>query len=856
MSTAAANDRLPIIDLPTGEQTRSVGTLQVLKEATRVALPLKGVDISARVADRVASVTVKETFRNTYTEHLEAVYIFPLSGGCAVSHFELRVGQRIIKGLVRERAEARKEYAQAISEGKRAALLEQERDDVFTVQVGNLPPGEEVTVSLTYSERLPFFEDGKTELRLPLVVAPRYIPGNAVDGSAAGEGIEPDTDLVPDASRITPPRLVPGHDPQVAVSIAVELVVDEASGGPAFADLACSQHATRTSMGSGVVKVELSRTDERLNRDFVLRWRLSGGAVKSSLLVHKASDGNTYAMLSVLPPRREGYLGAPRDVVFVLDRSGSMSGTKITSAARACSILLSSLGPSDRFAILTFDNIAEWLPLGDAGQAADHFYPVDEQGIERGNKGLRQVTARGGTEMESALREALAAIGRRTNAEGRVPVVVVLTDGEVGDESRILKLIQTDLGDARLFAVGIDTAVNSGLLNRVANLGGGTATFVEPGNQLEDALASVAREIGTPLVVDLKIENGSVEKDSLAPSRLPDLFAGRAVTAFFKLSDARQVKLSGKNMDGGKFSEQINAREVNLGAIAQLWAKARVSDLEDAFRVQPQDQAELRRQIVEIACAHGLLTRFTAFVVVDESEVVNADGSLRKVVQPVEYPDAWEMAKDANAFSTTGNFPVVMACMKSNVSKPMAQSSFTPVFSSSSPPPPAGAAPASMPQPPGWGGTLRSKQKAEGGFGSFPQQLFDAFGKSRQPRDNEQLKKSIDSFVGVFQKAFEEINSGKMPEAGALEKARKALMKVLSEDEFGTRVPLLQRFLRGQAVELIASLKVKGADAGQLKPMWERHMKALKQALEEASNELTGSGRADRGDRPFWELSV
>ncbi|HEV3027905.1 MAG TPA: VIT domain-containing protein, partial [Planctomycetota bacterium] len=399
------------------DRTRDLGCLLVTKNERRARLPLAGVRIVARVADRVAHVTLEQKFHNPFTEVLEATYIFPMSGGSAVSAFELKVGTRVIKGIVKERGDARRTYQKAIDDGKRAALLEQDRDDVFTVQVGNLPPGEEVSVRIVTSERLPFFEDGTTELRLPLVVAPRYIPGSPVDRDPVGDGVEWDTDQVPDASRITPPRLARGFDPRVGLRIEVELA-DE--GG--LSDLACSQHAIRMSEG----KISLTRQDELLDRDFILRWKLSGEKVRTALLTTK--DG--YGMLSILPPKRDGFLGLARDVIFVLDRSGSMGGVKMSSAARACSLLLSTLGPRDRFAITAFDDRAEWFAEG-------RFTPAHEAGIAAGEKFLRTIDARGGTELDPAMKETLELIGRRKDADGRVPVVVILTDGQVGNESAV-----------------------------------------------------------------------------------------------------------------------------------------------------------------------------------------------------------------------------------------------------------------------------------------------------------------------------------------------------------------------------------------------------------------------------------
>ena len=636
---------LPMLDLPEGSLERQLGTLLLQKGGQKLSLPLQGVDIRAKVVDRVAEVTIKQVFRNSHNEHLEAVYIFPMAAGSAVSNFTMHVGDRKIKGVVQERAEARQQYQQAVAAGKRAALLEQERDDVFTVQVGNLPPGEEVTIEITYSERLPFFEDGKTELRLPLVVSPRYIAGVALDREQVGEGVEYDTDEVPDASRITPPRLAKGVDPETALKLQVEILPDEDGE---ISDMSCSQHATKAGLSREGITVGLAKSNERLNRDFVLRWSTAGKTVKSSLMTYTGEDGEVYGLLSILPPRRAGFLGVARDVVFVVDRSGSMQGIKMTSAVKACNILLNTLGPQDRFAIAAFDNGVQWM----SGTRGTQFTNADLAGVEKGENFLRGIEANGGTELNGALTEVFNALSRRHDADGRMPAIVILTDGEVGNESVILQHIQQKIGGARLFAVGIDTSVNSGLLKRLASLGGGTATFVEPGIQLEEALASVAREIGAPVVTDLQLGDLDLKIDraSLSPSRIPDIFQGRASLAFLKLNGAAKGKIvvSGKYADGKPFEEKVKAQKVDLSAIAQLWAKAHIVNLEDEFRIAGSGQkTSLKKQIVDLAVKHQLLTKFTAFVVVDEAEIVNNTGELHKVVQAVENPEAWQMENAA-----------------------------------------------------------------------------------------------------------------------------------------------------------------------------------------------------------------
>jgi Ca-activated chloride channel family protein len=850
MSTATK--RLPLIELPIGEK-RELGILQVDRAGKKSALPLAAVDISARVADRVASVTVKQTFKNNLTDHVEAVYIFPLSGGCVVSDFEMKVGTRIIKGVVQERAQARMEYQQALEQGKRAALLEQERDDVFTVQVGNIVPDEEISVTLTYSERLPFFESGKTELRLPLVVAPRYIPGEAVQRDNFGAGTECDTDQVPDASRISPPRLVDGSDVRVAFNLSVEIATSDLSGTDTISDLGCSQHATQIGIGNDTVRIELARTDEKLNRDFVLQWRLATGTVRSSMLVYKKGESDSYAMLSITPPKRDGYVGAPRDVVFVLDRSGSMGGVKMTSAARACSILLSTLGPQDRFAIQAFDTVVEWLTLPGVMVWPSRWLHADESGLARGEKFLRTIDARGGTELKMAITEAFSAIKHRKVEGARIPILVVMTDGEVGNESEILRTVQKEIGEARLFVVGIDTAANSGLLRRLANLGGGTSALVAPGTDLERALASIGREIGAPMITDLELisEGSAIEADSVSPAHLPDLFEGRAVTAFFKVTGKGSIRVKGRWSDGSEFDEKVKSRTCAVPAVAQLWAKSVITDLEDQFRVQPNPA--VRTRIIQLSIAHSFLTKFTAFVAVDDAEVVNKDGSLRQLVQPVEQPAMWE------AQSLGAACPAPMMSMRS------AQPGSLAKLSQIQPPAAPGAAD-------GWGAPQLQREymlpaenspAQEGGgggggsFGGFsPYKMFDKLaGRKPAKADSSAAFAALQKFSEVLSRLAELISSGTMPsgaDLSSLEDARKKLLEALGREAFGMEVPLLQKFLRGAAVELIESLKQSNGTLAGVQRMWERHMVAFHIAGAEATTKLGSSSTDGR----FWEASV
>ncbi len=630
-----------------------------MREAGRPALPLASVDISANVVDRIASVTVVQKFVNELKEPIEAVYIFPLAGSSSVSKFQMQVGERTIEGVVKERAAARQEYQAAVEEGKRAAILEQERDDVFTAQVGNIMPGEEITVTIVYSERLTYFASGHTEIRLPLVVAPRYVAGVPLSRESVGDGVELDTDKVSDASRITPPRLAPGFDPKVSLTLSVNI---ELADDDQVADMVCSQHATKSGFGKTGIKVGLVNDDEPLDRDFVLSWKLAGGELSSVGLISDKPKlmkevPFQYGMVSINPPalERENSKVVARDVVFLLDRSGSMNGLKMTSAARSLIILLNTLRPDDRFAICAFDNSFEWL---ESSVGQHKFFPASLKAIERGIDYLRSIDARGGTEMQGALEACFDAIDNSPKIEQakskakRQEIVVVITDGEVADESHILKTIQGRIKTTRVFTVGVDTAVNDGFLKRLATLGGGTCTLVPPGDALEKALTYVAREIGVPLVTDLQIVDP--KKLTCAPVKTIDLFEGRPVSIYFQCSPDKlptSVEVVGRLANGGKYKERISLTVTDNAALPQLYAKARISELEDLMRdAGAKDGRIHEREIVELSVAHSLLTRFTAFLAIDHSEIANKSGDLRKVVQPVETPAQWQALPAASGW--------------------------------------------------------------------------------------------------------------------------------------------------------------------------------------------------------------
>ena len=634
------------------------GTGFGMLETSRGRLPLRAMSVQAVIRGLVAHVHVQQRFVNSLQQALEATYVFPLPDQGAVTRFVMQVGARRLEAQLQERAQARQQYRQAVQRGHQAALAEEDRPEVFSVQVGNIPPGSETTVELELVMPLEV-ADGEATFRFPLVVAPRYVSGSPLEGRSVGGGTSPDTDQVPDASRVTPPVLLPGFPNPVELSLQVELHPDALYAPDWQQQLACTLHSTLVEEGPPC-RVRLE-PGERLDRDFLLRFPLATGELCSTWLVAPAEDdgqAGVFALTIVPPADVQERDQRARDVVFVLDRSGSMHGWKIVAARRALGRMIDSLREQDRFALLAFDHHLSVFRPTRTGRRTSNDAPAWNEATNRNRyralEWLSRVEAQGGTEMRPALQAAVKLLGQEDGqSRDREPILVLVTDGQVAGEDAALRALQKQSRSrpVRVFAVGIDRAANLGLLRRLAQRSNGWCELIESEDRLDQAMQRIHRNLAQAVLdkVELEPEGWDGQLEALCPEPLPDVFAGRPVTICGRFRGGRSdspvtLRVRGRLSDGSVWEQQLQAVLAPAQVLLPLWGRMHVRQLEDQY-VLATDAArreQLAQQIVHASLESRVLSRFTAYVVVDHSEVVNPEGKVVSITQPVELPSGWE----------------------------------------------------------------------------------------------------------------------------------------------------------------------------------------------------------------------
>ncbi len=588
--------------------------------------PLEHTDVNAEISGFLARVRVTQKFKNPLTEAIEAVYVFPLPQEAAVDDMTMRIGDRTVHGKIKEREEARQIYEDAKRHGNLASLLDQERPNIFTQAVANIPPGAEVEIEISYVETLPY-EEGSYEFSFPMVVGPRYIPGSATGHN--GGGWAPDTDQVSDASRITPPVARPGTRAGHDISIAVSLD----AGTPVREITSKSHEVDVTRQGEGRARIELRNRAVLPNKDFILSYAVAGDRVEDALLTHHDERGGFFTFVLQPPERFTQEDVTPKELVFVLDSSGSMSGFPIEKAKEVIHLALEGLYPRDTFNLITF--------AGDTHVLFPEPMPATTQYIRQAQEFLESRSGGGGTEMMKAIRTALAP----SDSQEHLRIVCFLTDGYVGNDMEILGEIQRH-PNARVFSFGIGNSVNRFLLDKMAEAGRGAAEYVTLNDDGSAAARQFHERVRNPLLTDVSVQWDGVRVSDVYPARVPDLFSATPIvlSGRYDPPSTGTLRITGM-MSGREWSREVAltlpAVEPAHDVLATLWARHRVDALmvSDWSGMQSgSPRAEVREEITQLGLDYRLMTQFTSFVAVEET-VVTEGGVTRRIDVPVEMPE-------------------------------------------------------------------------------------------------------------------------------------------------------------------------------------------------------------------------
>jgi Ca-activated chloride channel family protein len=593
------------------------GALMAKIEEKQVPMPLKHTDVRASVSGYIGAVEVTQQFLNPYSSKIEAVYVFPLPHNAAVNEFIMTIGERRIRGIIRERQEAEQIYQEAKRQGYVASLLTEERPNIFTQAVANIEPGKEIDVNIKYFHTLEYV-DGWYEFVFPMVVGPRFNPPGMTNGvGAVARGQRGVSGQSTEVHYLRPGERT-GHD----ISLKVEV-----DAGVPIEAFECKTHQITSEAASPEhLIVSLNPADSLPNKDFVLRYRVAGARIKSSLLTHRDERGG-YFTLMLYPPEELGALKRqPLELVFVLDCSGSMSGRPIEQAKAAVRRGLRLLQPGDSFQLISFSINAS--RLGDAPLEAT------PENVRRGLQYLNSLQGEDGTMMIEGIKAALD----YPHDPQRLRFVCFLTDGFIGNETEILGEIHRRLGSSRIFSFGIGSSVNRYLIDHMAKAGQGAVAYLG----LKDSAAQIMEDffarISHPALTDLQIDWGGLYVSEVFPRALPDLFVGRPVilTGRFAGNADTTIRVNGKVGDQPMqvaIPATLTAAATHKG-LPSIWARMKIAALADQSTYQPD--ADLPVQIKQVALDYSLMSAFTAFVAVDSTRrTEGSEGTTVPVAVPV-----------------------------------------------------------------------------------------------------------------------------------------------------------------------------------------------------------------------------
>ncbi len=587
--------------------------------------------LDVQVNGPIANITLSQDFFNSYDNFAEASYLFPMPEQAAIYAMQIQIDERVINGSIAEKQVAEVIYNQARAAGQQAAITQQLSGNIFRTRVAHIGSGQSIQVTLQYRQVLEP-HNGRFSLRLPTTISPRY-QGRQVP-------VEAQAVLINQASGRPPAwtaEVVSASDLPIENINLFSLALD-LNAGLELAELSSSSHDITVLQQDQRYQVSLADQFDLMDRDVVIEWEPLATTQPQLVALRESrpDSGGEFGLLMLIPPQKtspQSNAGElPREMIFVLDRSGSMGGELMRQASASVVFALQQLSPQDRFNIIDFsDDAQRWAPQTRFGNAAN---------VSAAVQYVEQLQAGGGTNIADALHTALSL----PETSGWLRQVVFITDGSVADEAGVLRMINTDLGEARLFTVGIGYAPNSFFMRKAAELGRGTQHMIGDLGEVKPQMQALLSQLRHPVLRDIEMQLPAGLSAEHYPAQLPDLYFGEPLLIAARFEHWPEwLQLEG--FDGLPWSQRLQLRNVpaHSQGIASLWARAKMTELMDG-RYQGGDADQIRAQVVELALEHQLLSEYTSFVAV-EQQPVNPD------------PDSVSSASVANLMPRGMSFP-------------------------------------------------------------------------------------------------------------------------------------------------------------------------------------------------------
>jgi Ca-activated chloride channel family protein len=575
-------------------------------------LPLKDTKVDVAISGVIADVRVTQLYRNEGSRAINASYVFPASTRAAIYAMQMRIRDEIIYAKIKEREQARQDFEKAKKEGKSASLLEEERPNVFAMNLANIMPGDDVSIELRYTELL-VPTDGEYEFVYPTVVGPRYASIKESDSTESDKFVKT-------------PYLHQGETPASTLHISARV-----AAGMLIQELSCPSHRISPSyVDPTTANVVLDEADAfKGNRDFILRYRLSGSQIASGLLLFQGQDENFFLYMAQPPARIKANDIPPREYVFVVDVSGSMEGFPLETSKQLLTELIGNLRPSDFFNVILF--------AGDSTALSESPLVANHENISRAVDLISQQRGSGGTELNEAMKHAMA-LKRQPNVSRSI---VLITDGYISAEKEVFDNIRANLGNTNVFTFGIGSSVNRYLIEGVARAGMGEPFVVEKETDAANAAAKFRAYIESPVLTGINVKATGFEIYDVQPAGFPDMFAQRPVILYGKWRGpvTGTFELTGSS-GSGQFSSLFDVASVkpdeSNSALRYLWARSKIAELSDFGDGQASD--DVVKEVTRLGLKYNLLTPYTSFIAVREM-VVNPGGDADDVRQPLPLPD-------------------------------------------------------------------------------------------------------------------------------------------------------------------------------------------------------------------------